>query len=892
MSQNKNPDQQASVRERDRPYLQTLAQGLGGVDVKTLSVIMGPEELKATLAGLTMADFDDGKRLITLHTHTTASDGQLAPEDYLDNAVRYRHKYGYRDLLLAVTDHDTLAGLPIVLKKASQNPQKYQGIRLVLGCELSALYFDDKLLRPVDFELLHYGINPFDKAYQKWFSDLRHMRQQALPSIFAHFQQLYPNAGLSLDEFLTQNPMMKRGFGCYLAYITPRYICQKLNDSAQEKSVWDYFQRLGTPLADEPNMTFWRTAQEITTRVKEHGFGFLSVAHPYRIKLADKVQEDGPAFLERFFTNLQKMGVEGLEACYMNLYQPLAHSLDCMRAGNTPISETDRWTKIIWDFADSHRMIRTGGTDAHTGFLGGRKRELVAELTDLWQSVKPLIRRGYRILNKEVSMGMPAPCMPAISAYQNTGIGSAYGGGAKRIAEFFGDVANKIQLGPMGRTHAEAGYSPYISDLYPNPFFIPLEDLVAKGLLSAATLAEIYDMPKSDSDIDFNQVSCAYDKALREAYRTGKTHKSFDDFVLELSQQAQQKASATCIVDLQVRIPPDTPNLRSDLFLKGYTLGAPADSFSPKPQNWHFKIFDPKQLFDSKGNLGPAGKVWYELVDRILESAKGGLRIDHYIGLVNPFVLSETNPSDCGRLYSSPNHPVLGKYAKKKIDDFARITQKIILPCLKKHHLTARDIYAEDIGARPEQLDLVMKKCGLGCMLIAQFVDPTDWQHLYHLSKAKPRDIAVLDTHDAPSIQSFFQAMPPDKRAQFAWMLANDLRFNYTEDLCQVPQLVRMMWGALLASPAERVQAFFTSWTGQAGRYNIPEKTNQWRLRCVTDFEQLYFENLAKGMAYNPLDAIALAIYARGDQFYQKHKSFVRQLREAEEKILKIAREL
>jgi hypothetical protein len=94
-----------------------------------------------------------------------------------------------------------------------------------------------------------------------------------------------------------------------------------------------------------------------------------------------------------------------------------------------------------------------------------------------------------------------------------------------------------------------------------------------------------------------------------------------------------------------------------------------------------------------------------------------------------------------------------------------------------------------------------------------------------------------------------------------------------------------MQWGELLTCPAKRVQAFFTSWTGQPGRYNQPGNPHKWRLRCTTDFEELYFKNFNAGFAYNPLDAIALAIYARGDKFYQKNKNLVAKLRDAESRL-------
>ena len=788
---------------KDALYKKTLAKGLKIDDVSSLSVVMGPDELKEYLKGLSFNDFDDGKQLINLHTLTNVSEGQISPKDYLKNALDFKEKYGYRNLVLAVTDHNTTDALQIVLKQVQKNPLKYDGIRLVLGCELSACYFDDGLMRPIDFKLLHYGVNPFDKEYAKW-------------------------------------------------------LAKKTN-----------------------NCLF----DDVMCQFEKHGFGFLSVAHPYLIKLEGKTNENGIDFLNRFFSVLKKKGVEGLETFYMNLHQPLASSFDAMLAGTEPKTETDRWVLTILDFAAKNHMIQTGGADSRTSFLAGRKRQLVLELTEKLQKYVPLIRKGYRVLDKEVTLGLPAPCMPPKSAYQNTGIGSACGFGAERIKSVLGGLFDKIQIGPMGKTYAKSDHSPYVSDLNPNPFLIPLEKVCQDGLICAKTLKAIYDIPKAKDEIDFDQVEKAYNKALKEAYKNSKTKLTYNEFVSALFEKYEKQIDILYIADLQVHIPFE----RSKFFLKDFSLGSPADQFSEKQRNWHFKIFNPKFLFNKDGSLGPAGKAWYDVIDKEMQNARGGLRVDHYIGFVNPFVICEKNPNVFGRLYSSPDVSELAAFVKK---DFTDITKKILLAAAKKNGLKTSDIYVEDLGARPPQLDKVMQKCGLGRLLIVQFWDTNDENHMYHLSKANPKDVACLDTHDLPSIQMFFENLSEDKRRSFAGCLARDLRFNYNDCLCDVVQLVRMQWGALLASPAKRVQAFFTSWTGQRGQYNDPKHPDKWTFRCDVDFDRIYFENLAKGMAYNPFDAICLAIFAKGDEFYHKNELLTHQLRAAEAEILSLAKEL
>ena len=66
---------------------------------------------------------------VDLHTHSTASDGSVDPEDLVSLAVRKGLK------ALALTDHDSQKGLPAAAKAASR-----QGLELIPGTELSLEY--------------------------------------------------------------------------------------------------------------------------------------------------------------------------------------------------------------------------------------------------------------------------------------------------------------------------------------------------------------------------------------------------------------------------------------------------------------------------------------------------------------------------------------------------------------------------------------------------------------------------------------------------------------------------------------------------------------------------------------------------------------------------------
>src|SRR3954454_21867994 len=86
---------------------------------------------------------------VDLHTHSTASDGTFAPAD----VVRLAHAAGLAGL--ALTDHDTVAGIPEAAAEA-----RALGLAFLPGIEISAA-------PPVDRGTLHilgYGVDPASPA--------------------------------------------------------------------------------------------------------------------------------------------------------------------------------------------------------------------------------------------------------------------------------------------------------------------------------------------------------------------------------------------------------------------------------------------------------------------------------------------------------------------------------------------------------------------------------------------------------------------------------------------------------------------------------------------------------------------------------------------------------
>ncbi|CAM3905642.1 phosphatase [Xenorhabdus thuongxuanensis] len=66
-----------------------------------------------------------------LHSHTTASDGVLSPEQLVDRAIAMGID------VLAITDHDTTDGIPSALNHIQQNNLP---LTLISGVEISTLW--------------------------------------------------------------------------------------------------------------------------------------------------------------------------------------------------------------------------------------------------------------------------------------------------------------------------------------------------------------------------------------------------------------------------------------------------------------------------------------------------------------------------------------------------------------------------------------------------------------------------------------------------------------------------------------------------------------------------------------------------------------------------------
>lgn len=112
------------------------------------------------------------------------------------------------------------------------------------------------------------------------------------------------------------------------------------------------------------------------------------------------------------------------------------------------------------------------------------------------------------------------------------------------------------------------------------------------------------------------------------------------------------------IADRQVAFSDRDTWAYQSLFLKGWCLGCPPDYFSKDGQAWGFPVMDPERLYNSDGSLDEGGQLLKNLYKKMFRENPGGVRIDHIVGLIDPWVYKAGKKpmieQGAGRLYSSP----------------------------------------------------------------------------------------------------------------------------------------------------------------------------------------------------------------------------------------------
>jgi 3',5'-nucleoside bisphosphate phosphatase len=236
-----------------------------------------------------------GPSPVDLHTHTTRSDGVMAPAALVDAAFAV----GVRTLSL--TDHDTLAGYRDVVA-AGAVPA---GMTLIPGVEINALVTRDLGLWEGELHILGYGMDPADDEFEVAMAAQRDQRRRR----FARTVELLRALGMPIDE---QVALLAPGDDDALGRPT---IARALMAAGFAASVEDAFARIighGAP-GDVRRKGLGPT--EAIAVIRAAG-GLPVLAHfreaPTRPEILDELIEAGLAGLEVYYRSFDPATVDAL----------------------------------------------------------------------------------------------------------------------------------------------------------------------------------------------------------------------------------------------------------------------------------------------------------------------------------------------------------------------------------------------------------------------------------------------------------------------------------------------------------------------------------------------------------------------------------------------------
>ena len=244
-----------------------------------------------------------------LHTHTTASDGQYTPAEL----VKLAKERGLE--VLAVTDHDTIAGV-----EEAQKAGRALGLQVIRGVELSAK-------ERSNFHILGYGFRDGDTQLARLCEKFRAGRDERKYKIVEFLREKGVELDLAEVEEIAGGEVIARPHFAQ-ALVRRGYV-------ASNREAFDRY--LDTEEFRKRVKRFKADARTCVEAIKSAG-GRVSLAHPYQMGLP----EDELAAL---VGQPKGWGLDAIE-CYYPKYTPDQQA-------------------FYLHLAEKYRLHQTGGSDFH-----------------------------------------------------------------------------------------------------------------------------------------------------------------------------------------------------------------------------------------------------------------------------------------------------------------------------------------------------------------------------------------------------------------------------------------------------------------------------------------------------------------------------------------------
>lgn len=249
--------------------------------------------------------------LIDLHVHSTASDGTLSPSALVAMAVQKGLS------AMALTDHDTLAGIPEAIEAAAG-----QSLELIPGIELSSNYEGEEI------HILGLCVNYQDPAFLKEVGLLLALRETRNDEMIRRFCEDGMEMTRKELSFGNENTVITRAHFA-------RLLLEKGYISTRKRAFSSYL-KYGS---------HWCPKKETippshAIKILRDCNAFPALAHPLLYRL-------GEARLESLVRELKEKGLMGLEVYH---------------SSNNPY-ESQKLLRL----AVKYHLLPTGGSDFHGG---------------------------------------------------------------------------------------------------------------------------------------------------------------------------------------------------------------------------------------------------------------------------------------------------------------------------------------------------------------------------------------------------------------------------------------------------------------------------------------------------------------------------------------------
>jgi 4-alpha-glucanotransferase len=535
------------------------------------------------------------------------------------------------------------------------------------------------------------------------------------------------------------------------------------------------------------------------------------------------------------------------------------------------------------------------------------------------------LREALRVLGIErLALGVHDANFPG-DPDEDLGTGTPNGRGADDFFRFARELGfDTFQLGPDGET-SDSDPSPYNGAVFSRrTLSIAPAQLVEQGLLSEETLQTVRVAPRDTCDHDracramrtilrevydrvrargmpktkYRDVFALFD-ALTEA-NDGRdftewspeiepTHESIDRFALGQrlahEQHATMRARARALglrlyADLQIGWSRRELWAFPDCFMREFRMGAPPSRTNPDGQPWGYPMVDPA----APEKVAALLDARFDKVAREYD----GVRIDHPHGWVCPWVYRVDDPDQLravqsgARLFESPDHPALGRFAIARNDQIDRarvpwdehwvtdlddeqVTRYAALLDRLIQRIGRENVLCEVLSTLPYPLGRVLERYRLGRFRVTQKVGLHNPRDVYRSENAEPADWIMVGNHDTAPIWAVTERWVSDGTA--------DAHANYLEERLRQPvgrdprSLARAKLAELFASPARHVFVWWGDLLGETEWYNRPGTVNRenWSRRIPPDYRRIYRERVARGHAMDVRAAVSMALRARGE---------------------------